>query len=64
MTERVVTDSNGRKYLTNEPLLHPPECKWVGLTNEERLKIVSGFHATEYALATAVEAKLKEKNDL
>lgn len=38
--------------------------EWVGLTNEERLKIVRGFHATEYALATAVEAKLKEKNDL
>ena len=35
---------------------------WVGLTNEERLKLIRGFHATEYSLATAVEAKLKEKN--
>ena len=25
MTTRIVTDANGRKYITNEPLLHPPE---------------------------------------
>ena len=24
MTERIITDSNGRKYITNEPLLHRP----------------------------------------
>ena len=42
----------------------PLTIEWVGLTNEERLKIVRGFHATEYSLATAVEAKLKEKNGL
>jgi hypothetical protein len=24
MTERIITDRNGRKHITNEPLLHPP----------------------------------------
>ena len=25
MTTRIVTDANGRKHITNEPLLHPPQ---------------------------------------
>jgi hypothetical protein len=25
MTTRIVTGANGRKYITNEPLLHPPQ---------------------------------------
>jgi len=25
MTERIITDSNGRKHITTEPLLHPPQ---------------------------------------
>jgi hypothetical protein len=32
MTTRIITDSNGRKHITNEPLLHQPapvqECFW------------------------------------
>jgi hypothetical protein len=35
MTTRIVTDANGRKHITNEPLLHPPQRTWVGLTDEE-----------------------------
>ena len=35
MTERIITDSNGRKHITNEPQLHPPQRTWVGLTDEE-----------------------------
>ena len=35
MPERVMTDANGRKYITNEPLLHPPKRPWVGLTDED-----------------------------
>lgn len=27
MTERIITDSNGRKHITNEPQLHPPQRK-------------------------------------
>ena len=33
MTTRIVTDANGRKHITNEPLLHPPQRK--PLTDEE-----------------------------
>ena len=33
MTTRIVTDCNGRKYVTNEPVLHPRE--WVGLTQTQ-----------------------------
>jgi len=25
MTERIITDHNGRKHITTEPLLHPPQ---------------------------------------
>ena len=25
MTVRIITDSNGRKHITHEPLLHPPQ---------------------------------------
>jgi len=35
MTTRIVTDANGRKHITNEPLLHPPQRK--PLTDEEIL---------------------------
>ena len=37
MTTRIVTDANGRKHITNEPLLHPPQRTWVGLTDKEIL---------------------------
>jgi hypothetical protein len=33
---RIITDSNGRKHITNEPLLHPPQRTWVGLTDEDK----------------------------
>ena len=33
MTEQIITDSNGRKHITNEPQLHPPQRK--PLTNGE-----------------------------
>ena len=60
MTERIITDSNGRKHITNEPQLHPPQRTWVGLTNDD-------WNSTPYdtefrAGAEWAEAKLKEKN--
>ena len=69
MTTRIVTDINGRKYITNEPLLHPPAREWVGLTDED-ISLALGFGeftvpATRNALtaiARAIEAKLREKN--
>jgi TRAP-type C4-dicarboxylate transport system substrate-binding protein len=39
--------------------------KWVGLTEEEREAIADAtirIHGQEWAYATAIEAKLKEKN--
>lgn len=27
MTDRIFTDANGRKYINNEPRLHPPQRK-------------------------------------
>ena len=64
MTTRIVTDANGRKHITNEPLLHPPQRTWVGLTNVEVNNFAAGCHlgkSVQGAIYEA-EAKLKEKN--
>ena len=66
MTTRIVTDANGRKHITNEPLLHPPQRTWVGLTDED-LKLLSAEWRIVYGawmddFARDIEAKLKEKN--
>ncbi len=72
MTTRIVTDANGRKHITNEPLLHPPKREWVGLTDEEvdilhriSMDVVDakgwGFLNHE-RFAKNIAAKLKEKN--
>ncbi len=67
MTTRIVTDANGRKHITNEPLLHPPQRTWVGLTDEEvnnlRYKRDWTGPWTDMTFARAIEAKLKEKNN-
>ena len=75
MTERIITDSNGRKHITNEPQLHPPQRTWVGLTDVEILAvnmstvtklidepIVCDTDHNIIQLGKAIEAKLKEKN--
>jgi len=67
MTERVMTDANGRKYITTEPLLHPPKREWVGLTDEEIKEIVGPYGDTPIKgytrqLFDKIEAKLREKN--
>jgi hypothetical protein len=63
MTTRIVTDANGRKHITNEPLLHPPAQRtWVGLTRDEVLDIEeTAKHLLDFA--REVEANLKEKNN-
>ena len=69
MTTRIITDSNGRKHITNEPLLHPPQRQWVGLTDEQigeiAVKSQEGVspHDDTLRFARAIEAKLKEKNN-
>jgi hypothetical protein len=68
MTTRIVTDANGRKHITTEPLLHPPQRTWVGLTDEERNKLWRDVikwgdpSHDDVGLMKAIEAKLKEKN--
>ena len=61
MTERIITDSNGRKHITNEPQLHPPQRTWVGLTGEE---IENAYIRTKdfVDMARVLEDILKEKN--
>jgi hypothetical protein len=59
MTTRIVTDANGRKHITNEPLLHPPQRTWVGLTEDEAFACRGRDYFETYK---AIEAKLKEKN--
>jgi hypothetical protein len=67
MTTRIVTDSNGRKHITTEPLFHPPQRQWVGLTDED-LPALAGDNGKVMELqqvrrfAKVIEAKLKEKN--
>jgi len=67
MTTRIVTDANGRKHITTEPLLYPPQRTWVGLTDEEAQQTFARHNCTISVdlagiLARAIEAKLKEKN--
>ena len=59
---RVATDCNGRKYLTNEPLLHPPKREWVGLSFGEARKLIDSFDGDAKNLVYDIEAKLQEKN--
>jgi hypothetical protein len=60
---RIITDSNGRKHITNEPLLHPPQRTWVGLTDEEQLELYKKHSMDGWGLFyNAIEAKLKDKN--
>jgi hypothetical protein len=62
---RVATDCNGRKYITNEPLLHPPKREWVGLTDDERdhfTYIDARDKARFRKHSDYIEATLKEKN--
>jgi hypothetical protein len=61
MTTRIITDSNGRKHITNEPLLHSSQRTWVGLTDEDRLELAKAQYGWE-DLLFAAEAKLKDKN--
>jgi hypothetical protein len=60
---RIITDSNGRKHITNEPLLHPPQRTWVGLTEDEVFALSNTMpYADRFEFAKAIEDKLKERN--
>jgi hypothetical protein len=60
MTERVLTDNNGRKYITTEP---DTKSKWVGLTKAEAIQLLgAGELGDSWELIKRVEKKLKDKN--
>ena len=40
----------------------PPKKEWVGLTDEEKEKLVEAFYGTDIQRLEAIEARLKEKN--
>ena len=63
MTERIVTDVNGRKHTTTEPMPIQEKREWVGLTDEQ-IHNTAGYQETRemYSFARAIEDKLKEKN--
>ncbi len=65
MTTRVITDANGRKHITTEPLLYAQRT-WVGLTDAERKEMHDEWKhkvcSTAWGYEQAIEAKLKEKN--
>ena len=61
MTTRIVTDSNGRMHITTEPLLHPSQRPWVGLT-EAQCGVLWKVDMTPFDYYKAIEAKLKEMN--
>jgi hypothetical protein len=65
MTTRIVTDSNGRKHITNEPMLHKPCRQWVGLTDEELAELIDDANDCDLSnrgFIKSIEAKLREKN--
>jgi hypothetical protein len=62
MTVRIITDSNGRKHITTEPLLYPPQRTWVGLTKNEVETLSYIAEGNTWIAVELAEAKLKEKN--
>jgi hypothetical protein len=63
MTTRIVTDSNGRKHITNEPQLHKPRRQWVGLTMEDKQEyLAQDFGGSRADAMDWADKRLKEKN--
>ena len=63
MTTRIVTDANGRKHITNEPLLHPAQRTWVGLKEEDYV-LVNQLCINPTQTAEFVDRLLKERNSV
>jgi len=64
MTERIVTDVNGRKHITTEPMPIQEKRGWVGLTDEEIWNVYTQVDSMQYMeFSHAIEDKLKEKNN-
>jgi len=52
----------GKPYTVTCISSKPAKREWVGLTDEEKEKLVETFYGTDIQRLEAVEAKLKEKN--
>ena len=61
MTERIITDANGRKHIANEPLLHPLQRTWIDLTDEEIQVIAKKARSKDHAV-TLTNKFLRDKN--
>jgi len=64
--EVTMTDDHPRDLCWIPLYTHPPQRTWVGLTDEERNAIEAAtldLHGVPKFFATAIEAKLKEKNN-
>ena len=68
MTERIVTDSNGRKHITNEPLLHSapqqqaePQRSGITAAQVEKLKRLAD--EVEDSVRSVVEAEYTAMGD-
>ena len=53
-------DASAPVKITSHPYFY--KRPWVGLTDEEKEKLVEAFYGTDIQRLEAVEAKLKEKN--
>jgi len=54
--------SGGTGYIDGVWHGQPQKKEWVGLTDEEKEKLVEAFYGTDIQRLEAIEAKLKEKN--
>jgi hypothetical protein len=52
----------GRPYTVTCISSKPQKKQWVGLTDEEKEKLVEAFYGTDIQRLEAIEAKLKEMN--
>ena len=60
MTERIVTDANGRKHITSEPLLHPPRGR---LTKEQATAIMDMARKLEDTGRLSVLVRNQDNNE-
>ena len=63
VTERMIRNRMQEEIDELRQAIEQAETReWVGLTDEEKEKLVEAFYGTDIQRLEAVEAKLKEKN--
>jgi len=61
MTDRIFTDANGRKYINNEPRLHPPQRKPEITSDYERGFVDGMSEQARRSVDRAVNAMVSSK---